>query len=102
MPFVFRNLDTVTRDLMVDEIESAIKENNLYFSKRFNSDGERAWPILLTEAARAFDEHWLAYQLEARQLMSGFETSRIPSGGRGNLSGSDPRNQLNERTNSLG
>ena len=81
MPFAFRNLDEQTRRFMVEEIEAATSDDNLYFSKRFNSAGISAWPTLLLEAAQAHNEHWLAYQLEAHGLMVGMEGARIPSGG---------------------
>ncbi|MCI0561358.1 MAG: hypothetical protein MN733_22965 [Nitrososphaera sp.] len=81
MPFAFRNLDEQTRHFMVEEIEAAIRNDNLYFSKRFNSTGTASWPALLLEAARDYNEHWLAYQLETRGLMKGMEGSRTPSGG---------------------
>ncbi len=81
MPFAFRNLDPGTRGFMIEEIEAATREGNLYFSKRFNPAGTDAWPALLLEAARDHNEHWLAYQLEVRGLMKGLEGSLTPSGG---------------------
>jgi len=39
MAFNFRDLNDDTRRFMVDEIEAAIREGNLYFSKRFNRAG---------------------------------------------------------------
>jgi len=81
MPFDFEDLDDVTREFMLQEIERARDANELYFSKRFNQAGNEAWPDLLLEAAEEHDEHWLAYQLESQHLMKGFEGSRTPSGG---------------------
>ena len=81
MPFTFRNLDEQTRRFMVEELEAATQNDNLYFSKRFNSAGTASWSALLFEAARDHNEHWLAYQLEARGLMVGVEGSRTPLGG---------------------
>jgi hypothetical protein len=81
MPFVFRNLDPATRVFMVEEIEAATRDGNLYFSKRFTPSGTDEWPALLLEAARDHNEHWLAYQLEVRGFMKGLEGSRTPSGG---------------------
>lgn len=81
MPFNFRDLNDDTRRFMVDEIEAAIREDNLYFSKRFNQAGEEEWPELLLKAAKEHNEHWLAYQLESRGLIKGLEGSRTPSGG---------------------
>jgi hypothetical protein len=81
MPFEFRNLDEQTRRFMMEEIEAAGRNDNLYFSKRFNSAGIASWSALLFEAAQSYNEHWLAYQLETRGLMKGMEGSRTPSGG---------------------
>ena len=81
MPFNFKDLDETTRRFMIDEIEAATREDNLYFSKRFTTLGSKEWPNLLLEAAKKHNEHWLAYQLEARGLMKGFEGSATPSGG---------------------
>jgi hypothetical protein len=81
MPFTFPDLDALTRRYMIEEVEAATREGNLYFSKRFTSQGAAAWPALLREAAQHHTEHWLAYQIEARRLMTGLEGSRTPSGG---------------------
>lgn len=81
MGFEYRDLDAETRRYMVEEIEAAIPDGNLYSSKRFTTNGEALWPDLLLEAARKFDEHWLAYQMEARSMMKGLEGSATPSGG---------------------
>jgi hypothetical protein len=80
MAFNFRDLNEDTRHFMVEEIERAIREDNLYFSKRFNQTGHKEWPVLLLEAAKEHNEHWLAYQLETKGLIKGLEGSRTPSG----------------------
>jgi hypothetical protein len=81
MSFEFRHLDDVTRRYMLEEIHAARQEKNLYYSRRFNDHGITRWPVLLQEAARRHDEHWLAYRLEAEGLMKGLEGARTPSGG---------------------
>ncbi|HWN68034.1 MAG TPA: hypothetical protein VNM90_10380 [Haliangium sp.] len=81
MSFEFRHLDDVTRGYMLEEIQAAQQEKNLYYSRRFNDHGLVRWPRLLQEAARRHDDHWLAYQLEAEGLMKGLEGARTPSGG---------------------
>ena len=64
MQFEFWDLDADTRRYMVEEIEAAIHDENLYYSKRFTADGHAAWPDLLLEAARHHVsprlEGWLA------------------------------------------
>lgn len=81
MSFNFLNLDPTTRGFMLDEIQAARQDKNIYYSKRFNDLGIARWPDLLEEAARSHDEHWLAYQIEAEGLMKGLESARTPSGG---------------------
>lgn len=81
MRFEFKHLDDVTRGYMLQEIQAARQEKNLYYSRRFNDSGVARWPELLQEAARRHDEYWLACQLETEGLMRGLEGSRTPSGG---------------------
>lgn len=81
MPFAYRELDQTVRDLMVAEIESAVTEGTLYYSKRFNDAGRAGWAVLLIQAAREHDEHWLAYQLEAAGALKGSEVRAKPTGG---------------------
>lgn len=66
---------------MLEEIDAAARDGNLYFSKRFTPAGTAAWADLLREAAQDHTEHWLAYQLEVPGLMTGLEGSGTPSGG---------------------
>jgi hypothetical protein len=81
MPFAFRDLDQTVRDLMVAEIERAVAEGTLYFSKRFTDAGRSRWTELLLEAARSHDEHWLAFQLEVIGALKGSEVRAKPTGG---------------------
>jgi hypothetical protein len=81
MSFEFRHLDDVTRGYMLEEIQAAQQEKNLYYSRRFNDDGIARWPELLQEAARRHDAPWLAHQLESEGLLKGLEGARTPSGG---------------------
>lgn len=79
--FSFVNLDEKTRAYMLDAISEAQASDNIYYSQRFNSAGRQQWLSLLKAAAMNHNEHWLAYQLEAKALMRGFEDRRKPSGG---------------------
>jgi hypothetical protein len=79
--FNFENLDEKTRGFMIEAISEAEKSNNIYHSTRFNDAGFKEWLPLLKEAAKEHDEHWLAYQLEVKRLMKGFEGAATPSGG---------------------
>ncbi len=79
--FDFKDLDSETRKYMIEAIEEAENSGNIYFSTRFNQDGKNEWINLLKEAANSHNEHWLAFQLESRKLMTDFETAATPSGG---------------------
>jgi hypothetical protein len=79
--FNFENLDDTTRSSMLQAIEEAEKTNNIYYSTRFNQNGNNQWLPLLKQAAQQFNEHWLAYQLEFNELMKDFESAIKPSGG---------------------
>jgi hypothetical protein len=79
--FNFIDLDETTRRFMLEAIEEAEKFNKIYFSPRFNDEGKQLWLPLLKEAARDHDEHWLAYQLEENETMTGVEVAAKPSGG---------------------
>jgi hypothetical protein len=79
--FFFKKLDARTRSLMAEEISSAQKSGQLYYSKRFTQVGTDAWPTWLLGAAKGFDEHWLAVQIEAANAMDRLETRSKPKGG---------------------
>lgn len=79
--FFFKKLDARTRSLMAEEIASAQKSGQLYFSSRFTQVGIDAWPTWLLSAASEFDEHWLAFQIEAANAMKHLETRAKPKGG---------------------
>jgi len=79
--FNYDDLEDVTRKMMLEAIEEANESNNIYYSTRFNDLGKQRWLPLLREAANLYNEHWLAFQIEAEVLMKDFEGSRTPSGG---------------------
>lgn len=79
--FEFKNLNEVTRSSMLQAIEEAELTGNIYYSARFNQAGNDQWLSLLKQAARQFNEHWLAYQIEANRLMKTLEGAHTPSGG---------------------
>jgi len=78
--FEFKDLDPATRLEMVAAINEAQSTGNIYESARFNQAGRDQWLTLLLEAAESHDEHWLAFQLEAKAMMKDFEGANTPSG----------------------
>jgi hypothetical protein len=79
--FNFIDLDEKTREYMLEAIDEAEQNNHIYFSPRFNDAGKQLWISLLKEAAREHNEHWLAYQLEANEAITGLEVAKKPLGG---------------------
>ena len=79
--FDFKNLDETTREYMLEAVEEAEESNNIYFSPRFSDEGRRLWLTLLKEAAKEHNEHWLAYQLDENEMMSGIEVAKKHTGG---------------------
>jgi len=80
MKFKFRDLDDSTREYMGNEIEMAMLEGNIFFSKRFTETGKRLWPTLLLQAATNHDEHWLTFELERNSCIKGIEATGTPFG----------------------
>ena len=81
MNFQFQNLDQQTRELMLEEIQTAIATDQIYFSSRFTAEGNANWIGWLQEAAQSHDEHWLAYTIDASGAIKGFEDRSKPKGG---------------------
>lgn len=79
--FTFTKLDARTRNLMVAEIITAQQTGDLYYSTRFTPGGQQKWPDWLLAAANGYDEHWLAFQIEAAAAMTNLEPRRKPNGG---------------------
>ncbi len=79
--FNFLNLDQTTRPFILEAINEAEQTSNIYYSTRFNAIGTQKWIPLLKEAAQLYNEHWLAYQLEANSTMKDFENAQKQSGG---------------------
>ena len=72
----FLNLDNRTREFMASEINWAIKNNTLYYSQRFVDNQEKKWQELLLEAAKSYEENWLAFQIENNLMLKNFEIAQ--------------------------
>lgn len=59
MTYQFHNLDGVTRESMLAEVDKDIEESCLYVSKRMTDAGADAYPTLLRTAVTRHDEDWL-------------------------------------------
>ena len=74
------NLDKLTREFMMIEVDMDIEEDRLYFSKRFTSRGRKDYPTLLHQSVKEYDAIWLADQLNKEGRMSGAELSHSRKG----------------------
>ncbi len=81
MTLSLANLDQVTRQYMLDEIELDISDRKLYLSPRLSDTGRNNFPSLLKEAAQNHDDIWLAQNLRQAGIMNAVEQKRTPSGG---------------------
>lgn len=70
MAFVFYHLDPTVRRLMLEEIQSDIDVDNLYFSLRLSPAGKAAYPGMLMAAANTHDEVWLTTQLSTNGILN--------------------------------
>lgn len=62
--FNFTLLNQRTRRLMIDEVELACQNNEIYYSSRFTSEGLDNWVSWLIEAVRFYDEEWLREKIK--------------------------------------
>jgi hypothetical protein len=81
--FAFLNLDDKTRQYMLIEVDAAIKESRLNFSKRFNATGIAKYPQLLREALAIGTEESLDVALKQQGCFNATEkqgavTRRVP------------------------
>lgn len=81
------NLDAVTRQQMIAEVNFDIQNGKLYQSTRLSSIGLRDYETLLREAINDHDDSWLANQLrtggrlnetETRRTKNGVTTAKVP------------------------
>src|SRR6266446_4552263 len=81
------NLNDQIRQFMLEEIERDIANNQLYLSPRLSGTGLTEYPNLIREAARGYDDDWLATSLrnncrlnasEQRRTKSGYTTVKVP------------------------
>ncbi len=75
------DLNDEVRQFMLEEIELDIANNTLYPSKHFNERGHTAYPNMMRECCRAYDDSWLAAGLRAEGCMNATALRRKPKGG---------------------
>ena len=65
---------------MLEEIERDITNNELYLSPRLSGTGLADYPNLIREAARGYDDQWLAESLRNSGRLNATEERRTKSG----------------------
>ena len=81
--FNFENLDNITRQYMLIEVEQAIKASQLNYSRRFSEKGTTQYPQLLQKAVTDGSEETLAESLQQNDCFLPYEkqgavTRKVP------------------------
>lgn len=76
MPFDFKNLDKIAREIMMYELIQDEQENNIYFSKRFNDNGRKHYVSLLKKAIEEGNEITLANSLRLNNCFAQNESTK--------------------------
>ena len=81
MPFQFHQLDSATREFMLEEIQHDIHSGLLYISDRLNEKGRDRWPSLLADSAAEGSDVSLAAAIRQEGLLNETEPRKKPKGG---------------------
>jgi DNA repair photolyase len=81
MTLLLENLNTRTRELMLEELEYDIAHNKLHISPILSGQGQRDYPNLLREAIESGNEQTLAEGLRAQRRITRSQPRRKPKGG---------------------
>ena len=73
--------DNKVRQFMLDEIDFDVRNGKLYLCSYFNGNGQAAYPNLIRDAVRNYDDQWLASQLRQGRCMNATAMRRKPKGG---------------------
>lgn len=75
MVLELRNLnDEKIREFMLEELENDIKEQNLYFSKRFKESSMNEYITILRRSIEKGDDNVLANEIKQKNLLKSMET----------------------------
>lgn len=80
MAFRFENLDSKTRELMLDEVELDIKNRKLYLSPRLSDYGKKQYIQLLKNAIQENNETALANNLRTQNCLNPTEPRNTNQG----------------------
>lgn len=73
MHFRFENLDEITRRYMAQELSRDLVRGTLYYNPRLTAEGRAVYPVLMEEALRWYDPHWLADALRYAGYLKAYE-----------------------------
>jgi hypothetical protein len=73
----YEDLDEITRQYMIKELDLDISSEKVYFSKRFNSSGNEKWISLLRDAILHHNDDWLAEQLRCQECLKHIELNLV-------------------------
>ncbi|CQR08645.1 hypothetical protein [Yersinia mollaretii] len=77
MSLNYQNLDEVTRQYMLNEIQYDKDKNNFHLSNFLTAEGRIMWPSLLEESIQ-FDDAWLEREIQRRGILAQFYPKRKP------------------------
>ncbi|MEO3944683.1 hypothetical protein [Gorillibacterium sp. CAU 1737] len=80
MSFNYENLDTITRQFMLEELALDISSNNVYLSPRLNDNGKVRYVEVLKKAFTDGDEIKLKNEINYG-LLNAYEQRKKPNGG---------------------
>jgi hypothetical protein len=81
MLLALQNLNTKTRDLMIEELDFDIENGILFISDRLNDTGKDMYPGLLREAINNGNDESLAIDLTTYRCMNTREQKKKNTGG---------------------
>jgi hypothetical protein len=81
MALRLESLNDKVRVFMAQEVEFYVTNDQLYKSKYFNEKGQSTYLDLIREAARSYDDGWLANRLRVGGCMNAKAMRRKPKGG---------------------
>lgn len=80
MGLTYDNLDSTSREYMIQELDLDITNERLYISPHLNSTGQERWPVLLREAVSSNNDDWLAQHLRDLNCLNLHLTKNYSSG----------------------
>lgn len=81
MPIHLENLDSITRNYMLSEVNMDFEKDSIYYSKYLKSGLEDSWNNIFIKAVIEHNDVWLEQQTEIQELLVKTYQKRNPTGG---------------------